>query len=389
MCLFIYWKKEKMLFRIKAIAKKEIKQLARDKRMLFVLFFFPVFLLVIFGYAVNYDVQNIKLAVLDNDRTSISREFINGISSSSYFEITETYIKDSRTKEILDNGTAKGILVIPKGFSREIYAAKEKVKVQFLLDGVDGNTAAIIQNYSNAAVQSFNKKLLNEASSKAGIKSTAPIDIYPRYWFNPNLETTMYLIPGLIALILIVTVVITVSLSLVREKERGTIEQINVSSLTEMELILGKLVPYVAISFIIAGMILIAGFILFDVVVKGSYILLFISILIFLIASTAIGIFISAISDSQQVAFSVATFASLLPATLLSGFIFPIESMPVIIQITTNITPAKFFIIALRDIIIKGVGLTVFWQQWIYMLIFAFVFLSAATIISKKKILKA
>ena len=186
----------------------------------------------------------------------------------------------------------------------------------------------------------------------------------------------MYLIPGLIALILIVTVVITVSLSLVREKERGTIEQINVSSLTEMELILGKLVPYVAISFIIAGMILIAGFILFDVVVKGSYILLFISILIFLIASTAIGIFISAISDSQQVAFSVATFASLLPATLLSGFIFPIESMPIIIRITTNITPAKFFIIALRDIIIKGVGLTVFWQQWIYMLIFAFVFLS-------------
>ena len=378
-----------MLFRIKAIAKKEIKQLARDRRMLFVLFFFPVFLLVIFGYAVNFDVQNIKLAVLDNDRTPISREFVNDISSSSYFEIVETYIKDTRTKEILDNGIAKGILVIPKGFSKKIYAAKEKVKVQFLLDGVDGNTAAIIQNYSNAAVQSFNKKLLNEASSKTGIKSTAPIDIYPRYWFNPNLETTMYLIPGLIALILIVTVVITVSLSLVREKERGTIEQINVSSLTELELIIGKLVPYVAISFIIAGMILIAGFILFDVVVKGSYILLFISILIFLIASTAIGIFISAISDSQQVAFSVATFASLLPATLLSGFIFPIESMPVIIQITTNITPAKFFIIALRDIIIKGVGLSVFWQQWIYMLIFAFVFLSAATIISKKKILKA
>jgi len=378
-----------MQFRIKAIAKKEIKQLARDKRMLFVLFFFPVFLLVIFGYAVNFDVQNIKLAVLDKDRTPTSREFVNEISSSSYFEIVETYTKNTRTKEILDNGIAKGVLVIPKGFSKKIYAAKEKVKVQFLLDGVDGNTAAIIQNYSNAAVQSFNKKLLNEASSKTGIKSTAPIGFYPRYWFNPNLETTMYLIPGLIALILIVTVVITVSLSLVREKERGTIEQINVSSLTEMELILGKLVPYVAISFIIAGMILIAGFILFDVVVKGSYILLFISILIFLIASTAIGIFISAISDSQQVAFSVATFASLLPATLLSGFIFPIESMPIIIQITTNITPAKFFIIALRDIIIKGVGLTVFWQQWIYMLIFAFVFLSAATIISKKKILKA
>lgn len=378
-----------MLFRIRAIAKKEIKQLARDKRMLFVLFFFPVFLLVIFGYAVSFDVQNIKLAVLDNDRTSISREFVSGISSSSYFEIVETYVKDSKTKEILDNGTAKGVLVIPKGFSSEIYTAKEKVKLQFLLDGVDGNTAAIIQNYSNAAVQSFNKKLMNEASLKVGVKTTIPIEIYPRYWFNPNLETTMYLIPGLIALILIVTVVITVSLSLVREKERGTIEQINVSSLTELELILGKLIPYVAISFIIAGLILVAAFILFDVVIKGSSILLFISILIFLIASTAIGIFISVISDSQQVAFSIATFVSLLPATILSGFIFPIESMPFIIRIVTNITPAKFFIIALRDIIIKGVGLSVFWEQWVYMVIFAVLFLSAATIINKKKILKA
>lgn len=378
-----------MLFRIKAIAKKEIKQLARDKRMLFVLFFFPVFLLVIFGYAVSFDVQNIKLAVLDNDRTSTSRDFINGISSSSYFEIVETYVKENRTKEILDNGTAKGVLIIPRGFTKEIYAAKEKVKLQFLLDGVDGNTAAIIQNYSNAAVQSFNKKLMNEASLKVGVKTTIPIEIYPRYWFNPNLETTMYLIPGLIALILIVTVVITVSLSLVREKERGTIEQINVSSLTELELILGKLIPYVAISFIIAGLILVAAFILFDVVIKGSSILLFISILIFLIASTAIGIFISVISDSQQVAFSIATFVSLLPATILSGFIFPIESMPFIIRIVTNITPAKFFIIALRDIIIKGVGLSVFWEQWVYMVIFAILFLSAATIINKKKILKA
>lgn len=378
-----------MLFRIKAIAKKEIKQLGRDKRMMFVLFFFPVFLLVIFGYAVNFDVQNVKLAVLDNDRTAISREFVNGISSSSYFEIVETYSEDKRTKEILDRGTAKGVLVIPKGFSRDIYSNKESVKLQLLLDGVDGNSAAIIQNYSLAAVQSFNKKLLTEASAKAGIKTNLPIDLHPRYWFNPNLETTLYLIPGLIALILIVTVVITVSLSLVREKERGTIEQVNVSSLTEIELILGKLIPYVLISLVIAAMILVAGFILFGVVIKGSYMFLFGSILFFLIASTSIGIFISVISDSQQVAFSIATFVSLLPSTILSGFIFPIESMPMAIQVVTNITPAKFFIIALRDIIIKGVGLSVFWDQWIYLLLFSFIFLFAATIINKKKLKNA
>jgi len=378
-----------MLFRIKAIAKKEIKQLLRDKRMMFVLFFFPVFLLMIFGYAVNYDVQNVKLAVLDNDKTALSREFVNGISSSSYFKIVETYYKTQRTKEILDNGIAKGVLIIPKYFSGDIYKAKETAKIQFLLDGVDGNTAMIIQNYSNAAVQSFNKKLLSKAYAKAGIKNNYPIDLVPRYWFNPNLETTVYLIPGLIALILIVTVVITVSLSLVREKERGTIEQINVSSLTEIELIIGKLIPYVIISFLISGMVLAASFVLFNVVVKGSYMLLFFTIFLFLIASTAIGIFISVISDSQQVAFSIATFVSMLPATILSGFIFPIESMPVIIQVSTNITPAKYFIVALRDIIIKGVGLSAFWEQWVYLLIFAFLFLAAATIINKKKILKA
>jgi ABC-2 type transport system permease protein len=281
------------------------------------------------------------------------------------------------------------VLVIPKGFSKDIYANKENAKLQFLLDGVDGNTATIIQNYSILAVQAFNSKLLDEASARNGIKAVIPIDVQPRYWFNPNLETTIYLIPGLIALILIVTVVITVSLSLVREKERGTIEQINVSSITEIELIIGKLIPYVVISFFISGMILFAGFVLFGVVVKGSYLLLFFTILLFLVASTAIGIFISVISDSQQVAFSIATFVSMLPATILSGFIFPIESMPVIIQIATNLTPAKFFIVALRDIIIKGVGLSVFWEQWLYMLIFAFMFLAAATIINKKKILKA
>lgn len=377
------------MFRIRAIAKKEIKQLARDKRMMFVLFFFPVFLLIIFGYAVNYDVKNIKLAVLDYDRTELSREFIKSISSSSYFNIVEQFDDDSRTKEILDRAEAKAVLVIPKGFSKDIYANKENAKLQFLLDGVDGNTATIIQNYSILAVQAFNSKLLDEASARSGIKAVIPIDVQPRYWFNPNLETTIYLIPGLIALILIVTVVITVSLSLVREKERGTIEQINVSSITEIELIIGKLIPYVVISFFISGMILFAGFVLFGVVVKGSYLLLFFTILLFLVASTAIGIFISVISDSQQVAFSIATFVSMLPATILSGFIFPIESMPVIIQIATNLTPAKFFIVALRDIIIKGVGLSVFWEQWLYMLIFAFMFLAAATIINKKKILKA
>ena len=354
--------------------------------MLFVLFFFPVFLLIIFGYAVNYDVQNVRLAIMDNDRSSTSRELIRSISSSSYFEIVEYYENEKRGKEILDEGIAKGVMIIPKGLEKDIYSGRENVKIQILLDGVDGNSATIIQNYSLAAIYAFNSRLKEEASRKIGFDIAPPIDLKSRFWFNPLLQTTIYLIPGLIALILIVTAVVTVSLSLVREKELGTIEQINVSSLTIFELLIGKLTPYVIISFANAILILVAGYILFGVIVNGSYILLILSTLLFLFASTAIGIFISVISDSQQVAFSIATFVSLLPATLLSGFIFPIESMPEIIQWSTNITPAKYFIVALRSIIIKGTGLQAFWEQWIYMVLFAVVFLLLAMIKNQQKL---
>jgi ABC-2 type transport system permease protein len=377
-----------MLDRIIAISKKEVKELRRDKRMMFVLFFFPVFLLIVFGYAVNFDVQNVKLAIQDNDHTATSRSLVKSISSSSYFNIVEYFDTDKRGKEILDIGIAKGILVIPRGIEKSIYSAKKGVKVQVLLDGVDGNSAAIIQNYLLAAINSFNTKLLKKTSAKIGVDINSPINLQLLFWYNPLLQTTIYLIPGLIALILIVTAVITVSLSLVKEKERGTIEQINVSSLTIFELLIGKIFPYIIISFINAGIILLAGYILFGVVVNGSYFLLFISTLLFLFASTAIGIFISVISDSQQVAFSIATFVSLLPATILSGFIFPIESMPKIIQLSTNITPATYFIVVLRSIIIKGVGLSAFWMQWVYMFIFAMFFILLAIIKYKKSLKK-
>jgi ABC-2 type transport system permease protein len=171
----------------------------------------------------------------------------------------------------------------------------------------------------------------------------------------------------------------------VREKEKGTIEQINVSSVSSFELITGKSLPYIIISLINAAFILIAGYLLFDVVVKGSYILLFLTTLVFIVASVSLGIFISVISDSQQVAFSISTFVSLLPSVILSGFVFPIESMPFLVQIITNITPAKFYLVILRSIILKGVGLSAFWDQLIYLSLFIVLFSSLALIISKKK----
>jgi ABC-2 type transport system permease protein len=199
------------------------------------------------------------------------------------------------------------------------------------------------------------------------------------------LETTIFLIPGLIAMILIVTTVITVSLSLVREKERGTIEQLNISSITTIELLIGKALPYMVLALINAALIIIASNIWFGAEIKGSYSLFTATTLIYLFSCVSFGIFISAAADSQQVAFTAAVFVTLLPTTILSGFIFPIESMPLIIQWITNLAAAKFFINAMRAIMLRGVGLDAFWEQWVYMLLFSLIFLKLAAVVSNKK----
>lgn len=374
-----------MFKRTFAIAKKEFKQILRDTRFLFVIIFFPIFLLAIFGYAVNFDIQNIQLDVLDKDNSELSRSYINSITSSNYFIINSYLSSDQEIKSVLDKKEAQLVMIIPADFSQKIDKMKETAKVQFLIDGVDGNAATIIKNYTNLTSVKFNQDLQNELLAKLGIKLNSPILLEPIFWFNPDLKTTRFLIPGLIAMILIITAVISVSLSLVREKENGTIEQINVSSIKSIELIVGKSLPYVIISLLDAVLILVAGYILFDVVVEGSYTLLFIMTLIYIFSSTAMGIFISVVSNTQQIAFTMATFATLLPSVILSGFVFPIESMPWLVQILTNITPAKFFIVILRSIIIKGVGLAAFWDQFLYLLLFTSVFMVLAINIFRKK----
>jgi len=372
-----------MFKRTLAIAKKEVRQLKRDSRMLFVLFAFPVILLVIFGYAINFDVHHIKMAVYDQDKSVDSRNFIEMLTSSDYFDVVG-YIKDeSQIKTILDVQDAQCVLVFPKDMSKDFYAGRE-AKIQILVDGVNGNTATVVSNYITAAASAYSHKITQQVLDIKGMKSYNPIDLEPVFWFNPALLSTLFLIPGLIAMILIITAVIAISLSIVREKERGTIEQIHVSPLTAIELLVGKTIPYVIIGLFIAAMILVAGNILFDVAVSGSFILLFLTTLLFLFASSNLGIFVSSIADTQQVAFQIATLVSLLPSVILSGFIFPIDSMPLPIQILTNITPAKFYIIILRDILLKGVGLSAFWPQVIYLSIFAFFFLGLATLINKK-----
>jgi ABC-2 type transport system permease protein len=373
-----------MFKRTFAIIKKEVRQLKRDTRLLAVIFSFPVLLLIMFGYAVNFDVKNIKIVIYDQDKSDLSRDFINSLNSSEYFNIVEFINSESYINTLLDQKVAKCVIVIPSDFSKKINSNRN-TSIQYLIDGVDANTASIIQNYMFAATAQFNQKVSAEILARNGLKEFIPLSLETQFWFNPDLKTTRYLIPGLIAMILIVTAVITVALSFVREKEKGTMEQLNVSSLQSIEMILGKTLPFVIIALVNAGLILLAGYIFFGVEVKGSYLLLLLTTLIFLTASTSLGIFISVLSDSQQVAFTAATFVSLLPSLILSGFVFPIDSMPVIIQVITNVTPAKFFIEILRAIILRGVGISAFWDQIIYLLVFTTILIVLASVIGKRK----
>ncbi len=387
MCLFTFWKlrRNRMnLYRLSAIAKKEFKHLFRDIRMLSILIFFPAFLLIVFGYAINFDVHHVRIAVYDRDKSSFGREFIESLTSTEYFSLVGYVENENEIKKVLDSKIAQCVIVLPEKLASDFYAKRE-AKIQFLIDGVDGNTAVIIQNYVNAALREFNAEKMSLTLATYGIKQYTPIKFEPLFWYNPELKTTKFLIPGLIAMILVITAVISVSLSLVREKERGTIEQINVSPIRSLELLLGKTTPYLLLALLNAAMILIVGYLLFEIEIKGSILLLFITTLMFLFACTSIGIFVSSVVDSMQVAFSIATFASLLPSVILSGFIFPIESMPFIIQIFTNITPTKFFIVILRAIILRGVGLEAFWQQVIYLILFALIMLGLSNVVLMKK----
>jgi drug efflux transport system permease protein len=373
-----------MLTRILAIARKEVRELKRDKRMLYVLFVFPFVLLILFGYAINFDVHHVKMGVYDLDKSHDSRDFVNRLTSSSYFDLVKVINSESEIRPLLDGGEVQTVIVIPDDFSKNINAHRQ-TKVQVLVQGVDANTASVILNYMNAATATFTQKIAGEALAVRGRQAYMPINLEPRFWYNPDLDSTKYLIPGLISMILIMTAVISIAMSIVKEKERGTMEQINVSPLSSFELLVGKTAPYTIIALFIAAIVLFAGYLLFGVTVKGSYLLLFISTAIFLFAALNLGILISSISESQQVAFQVSTLVSLLPSFLLSGFVFPIESMPPVIQVLTNITPVKFYIIVLRDILLKGIGLAAFWDQLIYLLLFSAFFLTLATIINKKR----
>ena len=364
--------------------RKEFRQIRRDKRALGVLLFIPAMMLVMFGYALNFDVKHSALAVCDEDNSKTSREFIQLFFNSEYFDYAYQLADLRNMDELLDVEKARAVIVIPADFSHNIAEGKD-VSIQVIVDGANSNAATTVLGYISAIVQQYSLNVMTKTFyRKGGQQIVKPIDLRPRVWYNPELRSAKFLVPGLIAFILTITAVISTSLAVVREWEMGTVEQIIVSPIKPVELILGKTIPYTIIALIATVIILIASYVLFGVSIKGSVIWLFVVTFVFLVGSLGLGLLISTIAGTQQVAFMVAVIATMLPTFILSGFVFPIRNMPTIIQAVTYFIPARYFLVALRSIILKGVGLSAFWDQLFFLIAYAALMLGASSVRMKK-----
>ena len=346
--------------RIKPVVKKEFRQIFRDKRSLGLLLVLPAFLLIMYGYALNFDVKHLSLAVLDQEKSQRSRDFLDGFRHTEYFDVKYDLTNQKQIDDLMEKGNIQIALVIPWDFSRSLIAGRE-TSVQVIIDGEETGIAGTAIGYVNAIVQSYTTRIVIEAlESKGGGELSVPVELRPRVWFNPELKSVRFLIPGLMAFVLMITVVISTAFSVVREIERGSIEQIIVSPLRPHELIIGKIVPYALISLISAHSVLLFGDLLFDVSIKGNYAWLLTGILFFLVCGLGLGLLISTIASTQQVAFMLAVITTMLPTFILSGFIFPIRNMPAVIQAVTYLIPARYFLVILRGVMLKGVGLGAF-----------------------------
>lgn len=362
--------------KIWAVAVKETRQAARDPLSLAMLLGVPAFMVLLYGYALNRDVRHVPTAFQDRDLSAASRDFIASFVNSTCFDRVADLDPGADFEHLLERRRARAILVVPERFAADL-AAGRTARVQLILDGTDANTASTVLGYATSLVAESNVEIVRRALP-GGAAGLAGIRAEPRVWYNPELRSTSFLVPGLMGFILMLTAVLSTALSVVREKERGTMEQLHVTSLRPGELILGKTIPYLGISLAASAVIVVAARFLFGVEVRGPYGALFAATLVYLLGALAFGLLVSSIADSQAMAFQVGTLTSMLPAIFLSGFIFPIRSMPEVLQWITYAVPARYYLTVLRGVILKGSGLAPFWEQMLFLAIFACVVLAIA-----------
>ncbi len=334
-----------------AVCRKELRQISRDRRTLLILVFIPVFFLLLYGYALNFDIRHVRLAVEDRDGTPASRALVSAFVNSGYFDLAAAVYSPQATERLLDLDRAAAALVIPAGFARELGGGRIP-PVQVIINGTNANTAATILGYAGSILRTAGGQLA------PGVASRAPrLTAEPRIWYNPELRSTLFLVPGLIAYISMITAVASTALSIVREKESGTMEQVRMAPIGSTAFVVGKTIPYFLIALTSAGLIIGASMLLFGLPMRGSWLALLAALSVFLVGALATGLLISVVADSQQIAFQLALLISFLPTIMLSGFIFPISSMPRPLQAVTLLVPARYFLVALRGIVLKGAPL--------------------------------
>ena len=358
--------------RLWAMARKETLQLRRDRRSLLLAFALPLLLLVIFGYAIVWDVRDIALAVVDQDRSPQSRELVDGFLSSGYFHLAARPARAADAVELFARGTARLVLVVPPGFAADLGAGRTAT-VQVHLDGSDANTATIALAYAEGVAANFGQRIVLH-----GERLTLPLVAQSRVWYNETLASRNMIVPGLVAVIMMVIAAMLTSLTIAREWERGTMEQLASTPVTRLEVVLGKLLPYLAIGLVDVAAVSVLGVALFGVPFRGSALLLFPLAFLFLCGSLGLGLFISAVSRSQVLATQFALVATFLPAFLLSGFMFAVENMPPVLRAISYLVPARYFLVVTRGIFLKGVGIGVLRYQALLMLGFAVVGLALA-----------
>ena len=374
-----------MMVTARAMVRKELRQIMRDRRTLLILVFVPALFLLLYGYALNFDIRNIDLAVEDQDGSTASRELISAFTNSGYFTYAGAAHSQRELDWLIDTNAARAALVIPAGYGRDL-RNRVPVRVQVVVNGDNANTASAVVGYAGAIVAEAGAEMLALAAGGGGNGTPrALVSFEPRVWYNPQLRSALFLVPGLIAYITMITAVISTSLAVVREKERGTMEQIRMAPVSPLAFVIGKTIPYSVIAFVSAVLIVLVSMALFGLPQRGPWWLLLLSIGLFLVGAQGQGLLISTVASTQQVAFQLALLSSFLPTFILSGFIFPITSMPAAVQAITHVVPARYFVSALRSVVLKGTNIDVVWTQLAALVIFASVMLGLSALRLKRE----
>lgn len=354
--------------RIRMILRKEFRQSLREPRMRTLLFFPPMLQLIIFGFAVNLDVENARLAWIDQDRTPASRELLAAFEGSRYFRVAATPSREDEIRSLMDRGDVDLIVRVLPGFARDLDRGVP-TSVQILIDGTNSNTGSIVGGYASNVVSGYAAKAMErqrrirQAAAPAAVWVPAA-NLVPRtrVWFNPSLKSRNYFIPGVIVNIIAIVTIMLTSMSIVREKEIGTMEQLMVTPIRPIELMLGKLLPFALVGMVQVTLVVVLAKLVFSVPLQGSVLVLYACAALFLLTTLGVGLFISTISQTQQQAM-MSSFMFFMPAFMLSGFAFPIRNMPDPVQYLTYINPLRYFMEIVRGVFLKGTGVAVLWPQ--------------------------